>query len=121
GGDLPLRLGRQAFSGPFGKSVGFVKADMAEGLSRVQPAAAGQGKDRPFAAFPMPIERRLPALLANGRPAVRKPELGPLVPTALDEAEILAAADRARREAEWFEPDLVAGGGVVVAGTRGAP
>ena len=49
----------------------------------------------------------------NGRPAVRQPELGPLVPTCLNKAKVVAAGDGPRRKAERFEPDLVPGALVV--------
>src|SRR5207244_4459171 len=105
---LPLGFARQPLAGPFGEGVGFKKTDVADGFDGVQSAASGQGKDRPLAAVAAPIKRRLPTLLANGCPAIRKPEFGVLVPAGLDKAEILAAADRPCRETERFEPHLVA-------------
>ena len=113
GGDLPLGFARQSLAGPFREGVGFKKTDVADGFDRVQSTASGQGKDGPLAAVAAPIERRLPTLLANRCPAIRKPEFRALVTAGLDEAEILGAADRARREAEWFEPHLVSWGLVV--------
>src|SRR6516162_169415 len=108
-GDLPLCLVRQPFAGPFGESVGLVKADMANRLAGVQPAAARQREDRPLPVFATPIERRVPTLLANRRPAIRQPEFRPAVGTILDETEKFATGHRPRREAERFDPNLVTG------------
>src|SRR6266436_3780051 len=113
GGDLPLGFARQPLAGPFGEGVSFEKTDVADRLERVQSAASGQSEDGPLAAVAAPIERRLPALLANRGPAIRKPEFRPLVAAGLDETEILGAADRPYREAERFEPHFVARGLVV--------
>src|SRR5208282_6088543 len=119
-GDLPLRLARQPLPRPFGERVGFKKTDVADGLDRVQSGAAGQRKDRPLAVFPGPIVRRLPALLAHRRPAVRKPEFRPFVAAGLDEVEIFATASRPRSEAERLEPHLVPGHLVVEGESRPA-
>src|SRR5439155_3756977 len=113
GGDLPLGFARQSLAGTFREGVGFKKTDVADRFDQVQSTASGQGKNGPLAVLAAPIERGLPALLANRSPAVRKPEFRPLVAAGLDEAEILGAADRPCREAEGFEPNLVTRGLVV--------
>jgi hypothetical protein len=41
GGKFPFRFRRQPFSGPSGECIGLIKADMADRLGRIQPAAAG--------------------------------------------------------------------------------
>src|SRR5215469_5565211 len=83
GGDFPLRFRWQALPGPFGERIGLVKADVADGFGRVQPAAPGQRKNRPLTVFAGPIKWRLPALLAGHPPAIRKPELGFLIAAGL--------------------------------------
>ena len=105
---LPLGLSGETLAGPAREGVGLVKADMTDGLRRLDLTLTGEREDSPFAVFAAPIERRPPALLLHRCPAVGQPEFGPAVAAIGDEFEKLASADRACRQAVRLEPDLVA-------------
>ncbi len=70
GGVLPFELGGEAVSGPAGEGVGLEEAEVADGGfgEVVQGAEAVEGVDAPAgggAAVALPVEGRLPALLAR--------------------------------------------------------
>src|SRR5207249_8685414 len=75
GSDFPLGLGRQAGAAPVGVGVGFVVADVAERLPRVEGLHAGQGEGPPLAVAALPVERRFPSFARDRGPAVGEPEL----------------------------------------------
>ena len=113
GGVLPLELGGQTVAGPAGVGVGLEEAEVADGrlAEVVERTEAVQGVDAPAGVggvVALPVERRLPALGAHGRPALGEPELGAVVAVLVDEGEILRAGDEARREAVGREIDAVA-------------
>src|SRR4029077_21223568 len=55
-----------------------------------------------------PIERRLPALLLDDRPAIRQPEFSPAIAAIGDEFAVFAARHRIAGESKRVEPDFVA-------------
>src|SRR5947209_8135306 len=79
GGRFPLGLRWQARAGPAREGIGFVEADMTNGLVPLDGPDAGQRKKCPLSVLFPPVERRLPTVFLACRPAIRKPELGPLI------------------------------------------
>src|SRR4051812_13507886 len=77
---LPLRFGRQAVSGPPRKGIGLEVAHVAHGFIQVHRTHTSCRVVPPnIIVTAFPIERRFPALRANGLPALRKPELRPSI------------------------------------------
>ena len=108
GGGFPLKLRGEPFTRPLRICRGLIKADMGDGLVRIELLDAVERKYSPVAVVILePIQRRPPALGARGRPAVRKPEQRPIITTFFDEAEIFAAGYGTRGEAIWREKHLV--------------
>lgn len=106
--DLDLRLGGQTGTSPAGKGLGFVVADMAHGRMHVQLAPATQRHLQPTAlAVAHPIQRVLPAMAANVRPAVGQPPAGLAVTPGLDEGQVLAVGHQAIGELVAVQPDAV--------------
>src|SRR4051812_49196558 len=78
-GSLPLGLGGQARPRPAGVGVGLVVADVADRLGGRDGAQAGEGLHDPDTVALLPVERRVPTLSVYRVPAIRQPELWPLV------------------------------------------
>jgi len=108
GRDLPLGLGREASAGPMGIGVGLVVADVADGLAGLNGAHAGQRHLPPGPVLLLPVQRRLPAILLDGRPAVGEPEFGTPIAAIGDERQVLGACHRAGGEREAVDERLVA-------------
>ena len=90
---LPLRFRRQALAGPARIGVGLVIADVDRRRVGVERLQSSQAEHAPAKLAALPIERRLPAFVADPRPAVGEPELRPLVAAVFDEREPFAIGD----------------------------
>src|SRR5689334_16000020 len=106
---LPLRLGRKSLAGPGGVRVGFVVADVADRQAGVDRPGAVQGVLEPDPVEVEPVERRVPALRLDLRPAVGEPELRAPVATVGHEREPLAVGDQAVGQPVRLQVDLVLG------------
>src|SRR5262249_57484577 len=76
GGDLPLRLGRQAAARPAREGVGLEVAHVAERRVEVERSHPGEREALPAAVAALPVERRAPAVLLNAAQPLREPERG---------------------------------------------
>ena len=123
GGVLPLKLGGEAMAGvgegrPAGEGIGLEEAEVADGGfgEVVERLEAVEGVDGPAGlggGVVVPVERSLPALVAEGDPTFGEPEFGAGVAAIVEEGEVLSAGNEASTEGERLEEDLVAGGLVV--------
>ena len=106
--DLPLELGRQALAGPARERVGLVVADVRHrrgAIDRLQPFER-HGEPLPVAL--LPVERRVPALAVDRRPAVGEPKRGRAIAAVLHEREPFAVGDEAVGQAEGMDEHVVA-------------
>ena len=107
GGMLPLRLGRQALSGPTRIGVGFVETDVAHRGGRIDGRAAGQPHHGPVLAVAPPVVRRDPALGLHHRPAVRQPQIGAPIAVVGHEPQPVAVRHQIGGQGERLQPDPV--------------
>ena len=112
GGAFPLRFGRQSGPRPAGKRVGFVVADVADGLCRIdrsiRPSRPNWSAHSP-SSDPTPVERRLDRVLPHPGPAVRQPEADVPIPAVIDERAPLAIRDKTAGEHVRLNPLRMAG------------
>src|SRR5262249_12936332 len=87
GSGFPFLFRGEAAAAPVRKGVCLIVAHMTDRLVRVQGTPAAERCDSPGAALPVPVERRRPGALLPHRPAVGKPERGPVITTVLDECQ----------------------------------
>ena len=76
---------------------------------RVQGPGTAEGDDLPISVTAVPVEGRLPAVFADGLPAIGKPQQGVPVSTVVDEIQVLPASHQAVHQAVVGEPGLVPG------------
>ena len=83
---LPLGFRGQPHAGPIGERIGFVVADVADGLvqvDRTRPANVNWSRSGRDIRIARPGERCLPVLRVDDRPPVGEPELGSAVAVVL--------------------------------------
>ena len=94
GGVLPLLFGGQARVAPARVGVGLEVADVGDGRVRVERQQAAQRLRVPDAVALLPVQRRLPAALPHGTPALRQPETRGVVAAGIHEREVLPVDHR---------------------------
>ena len=99
-GDLPFGLGRQPRTGPAGKGIGFVKADMSDRRRRIDGAAARQGEAGPAVIAVLPAQRRRDRFVLEPGPAVRQPEPRGAITAGGDECSPIGVGDERLRQCE---------------------
>src|SRR4051794_22006408 len=108
GEHLPFLLARQPRTGPVRERVGFVEADVTNGLVERHLSRSAERERPPGSVLTPPVERRPPALRPDDRPSVRQPELRPLISPVVDELDELAVRDGTRAERERLDEHAVA-------------
>ena len=73
GNGLPSTLARQPATHPAGKGVGFVVADVADWLARVDISHATERHDLPAIIVELPVKRCIPPALLNHAPRIGEP------------------------------------------------
>ena len=98
GGDFPFRFGWQASTCPTSEGVGFEKTDVSDGLLIGHRSQPGKGMIEPSLFVSNPVERRLPFLRLYSGPPLRKPQLGFVVSTVVNEFFKFLISDQPRSE-----------------------
>ena len=106
-GHLPLEFGRQALVRPPRERVGFEVADVRDGccaFDRLQPF---QRHRQPLAVALLPVERSLPALAIDRRPAVGEPQRGRAIAAVSHELQPFRVGHQPVGEAAWVDQHIV--------------
>ena len=106
---LPFPFRRQPQAPPARVGIGFVETHMTHGLVVPHHPEAGQRVGPPIIIVALPVERRLPAAVAHGGPAVGEPEVGPAVATIVQERPVLAVRHQPAGDPVGTNQDLVPG------------
>jgi hypothetical protein len=105
---FPLGFQREACAGPARVRVGFVPTHMRDRGARIERLQPLQPEHERDAVDVVPILRTGPVVGLHGVPAVRHPQLGPGIPSVIDEREPLLVRHQVACHLERTEKNFVA-------------